>query len=116
MNNAGRGTAPGSATGAGARRAVPGRAGRQGFFSRVRGPGAGPSPRAEVLSVESATADVSITDVLTRRVEPKELTLRGVNLNLRVGADGKVLTTLPSQPAGGGGPVPRIEIDDARVN
>src|SRR5207248_9841320 len=57
---------------------------------RVLEPATGPSPPAEVLSVESATADVSFTDLITRNVAPKELTLRGVNLTLRLDAEGKV--------------------------
>src|SRR5262245_3483013 len=40
---------------------------------RVLEPSTGTSPRAEVLSVESATADVSFADLITRSVAPKQL-------------------------------------------
>lgn len=84
---------------------------------RVLEPSAGTRPPVEVLSVESATADVSFADVLTRSVSPKELTLRGATLNLRLAADGKVLTTLPQAAAGAGrGPVPRVTVENARVH
>src|SRR5207248_3315152 len=84
---------------------------------RVLEPATGPSPPAEVLSVESATADVSFTDLITRNVAPKELTLRGVNLTLRLDAEGKVLTALPHPTAEAGkGPPPRITIENARVH
>jgi hypothetical protein len=84
---------------------------------RVLEPAAGPSPPREVLSVESATADVSLTDVLTRSVAPREVDLRGVSLTLRLDADGRVLTTMPNAPSGGGGgPPPRVTVQAARVH
>jgi hypothetical protein len=84
---------------------------------RVLDPALAGHPDAEVLSVESATADVSVTDIMTGRANPKEVHLRGVHLNLRIGADGKILTTLPAQTggAGGGGPPPTITLDGGEV-
>src|SRR5262249_4947677 len=84
---------------------------------RVLDPALAGRPDAEVLSVESATADVSFTDILTGRANPKQVDLRGVNLTLRIAADGKILTTLPDQTAGGtvGGSVPMINLDGGQV-
>lgn len=71
---------------------------------------------AEVFAVEDADADVSLFDLVTGRVAPQKVRLRGVNLTLRVGADGKVLTALPQMPSGGGsGPLPGVTLTDGRV-
>lgn len=84
---------------------------------RVLDPALAGQPDAEVLSVESATADVSFTDVLTGRANPKTVRLRGVSLNLRISADGKLLTTIPTVTDGGqtGSAVPTIALESGRV-
>ena len=65
---------------------------------------AAPDPnKAEVFAVENASADVSLFGLATSRIAPKTVTLKGVNLTLHVNADGKVITTLPKFPEGGGG-------------
>lgn len=83
---------------------------------RVLDPAGGSTP-IEILSVESASADVTLTDLVTGRTEPKELDLRGVSLTLRIDANGKILTTLPQQTAESktGGPLPRINVENGQV-
>lgn len=76
------------------------------------------SPDAEVLSVDSAEADVSFGEIITGRASPKEVRLHGVHVTLRVGADGKLLTTLPELPAQAQAPpekIPHITLDGGRV-
>ena len=83
---------------------------------RILDPALAGRPDAEVLSVETATADVTFSDLLTGNSSPKELTLRGVRLTLRLDADGKILTTLPAQtPGTGGGTVPHVKLEEAQV-
>jgi hypothetical protein len=85
---------------------------------RVLDPALGNSPDAEVLAVESAAADVSFAELVTGRVRPQEVRLRGVSVSLRLDASGKLLTTLPTLPesqVGGDTPVPRVVVEDARV-
>jgi hypothetical protein len=81
------------------------------FRFRVMDPA---DPRAEVLNVHSASADVSAADLMTGRVSPSALNLKGAVLTLRVGTDGQVLTPLPALP-GTSGAVPTIAIVDGRV-
>lgn len=78
---------------------------------------AAPDPsKAEVFAVDNADADISLFGIATGTIAPKKVTLSGVNLQLHVGADGKVITTLPTMPKGGGaGEVPAIAITDGRV-
>ncbi|HEX4611695.1 MAG TPA: hypothetical protein VH092_26095, partial [Urbifossiella sp.] len=85
---------------------------------RVLDPALGQSPDAEVLAVESASADVSFAELVTGRVKPKEVRLRGVAVSLRLDASGKLLTTLPTfpeSPAGGDTPVPHVAVENARL-
>lgn len=76
-----------------------------------------PDPsKAEVFAVESADADVSLFGFAIGRVAPTKVNLRGANLVLHVGADGKVLTTLPKTPSGTGeGALPAIALTDGRI-
>jgi uncharacterized protein involved in outer membrane biogenesis len=78
---------------------------------------AAPEPsKAEVFAVEQTTADVSLVNLATGHIDPKKVDLRGANLTLHVSADGKVLTTLPKTPAGGGGgALPAITVTDGRL-
>jgi translocation and assembly module TamB len=73
--------------------------------------------KAEVFAVESADADVSLFGLARGHIAPKTVELKNVNLQLHVGADGKVLTTLPKVPegAGEGGPLPAIKLSGGRV-
>jgi hypothetical protein len=71
-------------------------------------------PKSEVLAVRSASADVSVADLVTGRVSPSTVNLSGAALTLRVGPDGQMLTTLPVMP-GMYGPFPEVAIDDGRV-
>jgi uncharacterized protein YhdP len=84
---------------------------------RILDPALAGRPDAEVLSVESASADVSFSDFLTGQSQPTQLTLRGVRLTLRLDADGKILTTLPAQTSTGfgGGNVPTVKLEDGHV-
>src|SRR5207249_26324 len=58
---------------------------------RVLEPAADGRPGAEVLRVESATADVPITALATGNVKPTELKLRGLALTLHFDREGKLL-------------------------
>ncbi|MFO0798090.1 MAG: AsmA-like C-terminal region-containing protein [Gemmataceae bacterium] len=85
---------------------------------RVLDPALPNSPDAEVLAVESASADVSFSELLTGRVHPKEVHLRGVTVTVRLDANGKLLTTLPTLPeaqAAAGGPLPHVVVERAKV-
>lgn len=83
---------------------------------RVLDPALGTSPNAEVLTVDSASADVSFADLITGRAQPHELRLDGVSLLLRMDANGKVLTTIPAQQGGTSrGKIPSIVLNNGRV-
>jgi hypothetical protein len=71
-------------------------------------------PKAEVLNVHSASADVTAADLMTGRVAPSALNLTGAQLTLRVGSGGRVLTPLPALP-GTATAVPRVVITNGRV-
>jgi len=84
---------------------------------RVFDPAAPDPAKAEVLAVESASADVSLFGILRGQFAPTEVDLRGVNLLLHVSADGEVLTTLP-KTSGGGAPgtaTPAITLTGGRL-
>jgi translocation and assembly module TamB len=77
------------------------------------------SPGSEILTVESATADSSLASLAVGG-SPSELKLQGVQVNLRLDADGKLLTTLPktSNTDSGGSnakSIPTVRIDHARL-
>lgn len=80
------------------------------FRFRVMDPA---DPKAEVLNVPSASADVSATDLVTGRVTPSELKFAGPSLTLRVNPRGQVLTPIPPLPAGGA--VPVVVVEGGRV-
>jgi hypothetical protein len=82
------------------------------FRFRVMDPA---DPKAEVLHVPSASADVSATDLMTGRVSPSALNLRGAALTLRVNERGEVLTPLPAMP-GTGSVLPAVAIEGGRVS
>jgi|GEM_PF-4932497 len=81
------------------------------FRFRVMDPA---DPKAEVLNVHSASADVSATDLMTGRVSPSALNFAGASLTLRVSADGQMTTPLPALP-GTTGPFPAIAITEGCV-
>lgn len=78
------------------------------FRFRVLDPG---DPKAEVLTVHSASADVSAADLMTGRVSPSALSVRGMALTLRANEKGEVLTPLPALP-GTAGAFPDVVIAD----
>ncbi len=83
---------------------------------RVFDPAIGTSPGSEILSVASATADVSLIDLVTGNSNPKELRLSGVSVALRMDAAGKLLTTLPTQTiTTGKSELPTITLNDCKV-
>src|SRR5207237_9588483 len=69
------------------------------FRFRVMDPA---DPKAEVLNVHSASADVTAADLMTGRVSPSTLNLSGASLTLRVSPEGQILTPLPALPGSGG--------------
>ena len=81
------------------------------FRFRVMDPA---DPKAEVLNVRSASADVTVADLMSGRVAPSALTLNGAALTLRVDADGQVVTPLPGLP-GAGGAFPAVAIAGGRM-
>jgi hypothetical protein len=79
---------------------------------RVLAPPTAAGPHnVEVLSVESAAADVSFAEVFANRIVPKHVELNGVALTLRVGADGLIQTPIPPIPDGPAGTVPRVVVE-----
>jgi hypothetical protein len=81
------------------------------FRFRVMDPA---DPKSEVFAVRSASADVSVADLVTGRVTPSALNLNGASLTLRVGPEGQLLTTLPSLYASSTS-FPEVAIADASV-
>jgi hypothetical protein len=81
------------------------------FRFRVMDPG---DPKAEVLNVRSASADVSASDLMTGRVTPSALNFKGAALTLRVNADGQLATPLPALP-GASGSFPAVVIEGGGV-
>jgi hypothetical protein len=81
------------------------------FRFRVMDPA---DPNAEVLNVHSASADVSAADLMTGRVSPSALSVRGMALTLRVNEKGEVLTPLPAVP-GTGVTFPAVAIGDGHA-
>ncbi|HUR54532.1 MAG TPA: hypothetical protein VMZ71_10395 [Gemmataceae bacterium] len=75
----------------------------------------GPS-RVEVLSVESAAADVSFAEVFSHRIAPKHVELNGVFLSLQVGPEGVIRTPIPPIADGPAGSVPRVAVERGRVS
>ncbi len=73
-------------------------------------------PQTEIAKVESATADVSLLDLITGQVSPKTIVLKGVSVTLTLDENGRILTPLP-KPGGGNLPagLPNIRIEDAAV-
>jgi hypothetical protein len=81
------------------------------FRFRVMDPA---DPKAEVLNVRSASADVTATDLVTGRVAPSVLNFHNAALTLRVNEQGQVLTPLPGMP-GTNGTFPATAIENSRV-
>lgn len=81
------------------------------FRFRVMDPA---DPGAEVLNVHSASADVTAADLMTGRVSPSELNVRGMAVRLRANERGEVTTPLPAIP-GTKGAFPAVAIDDGHV-
>ena len=82
------------------------------FCFRVMDPA---DPKAEVLNVPSAKADVSAADFMTGRVAPSTLNLKGPSLTLRVGTRGQLRTPVPPLPATTGA-IPAVAIENGRVS
>ena len=80
-------------------------------------PALGSGPDAEILGVDSATADLSLGDLLTGRVMPNEVRLKGVRVAVRLDAAGNLLTTLPKSEGSSGGDVklPVVVVEDGRL-
>ena len=72
---------------------------------------------AEILKVESASADVSLTDLIEQKVAPTELKVESASLTLRVDRNGKLLTQLPASNAAGGSnmKVPAVAVRQATL-
>jgi hypothetical protein len=88
----------------------------QSLAFRVLDPALGAGPDAEILGVDAASADVSLTDLLTGQTMPDEVTLRGVRVALRLDRDGNLLTTLPEAgESAAGGKLPVVAIEGGRL-
>ncbi len=81
------------------------------FGFRVMDPA---DPKAEVLRVPQASADVTATDLVTGRVAPSALNLNGAALTLRVNTAGQLTTPLPAF-AGNGGTVPTVAVEGGHI-
>lgn len=84
---------------------------------RIFDPAAADPSNAEVFAVDRADADISLFGLALGRIAPTSVKLSGVTLTLHVSADGKVLTTLPKTPEGGGegGGLPAITLTNAKL-
>jgi hypothetical protein len=71
-------------------------------------------PKSEVLSVPSASTDLSAADFVTGRVAPSALHVKNPSLAIRVAPDGQVLTPMPWFP-GGHEPFPALTADGVRL-
>ena len=69
--------------------------------------------KTPIVAVDAASADVSALDLL-RGVSPGQVTLGGASIALHFDADGNLLTRLP-RPKTGGGPMPHLHIDGAKL-
>ncbi|MFL5330734.1 MAG: AsmA-like C-terminal region-containing protein [Gemmataceae bacterium] len=81
---------------------------------RVLQPDNSPLAGAQFIAIDSADADVSLLDIIRRRVEPSRLILRGVAVLVELNADGSMVTQLPHNKASGS-PIPSIQLEDARL-
>lgn len=74
--------------------------------------------QGEIFIVQSATADVSLLDLIRGHIDPKNVNLQGITLSLRVDKDGKVITTLPKTPesTGGASSLPVIKLTSGRIS
>jgi|GEM_PF-1490908 len=72
--------------------------------------------KAEILSVDAANADTSLFALVRGDIAPKTVDVHKLTLKLHVSADGKVLTTIPQMPEGGGaGAMPQIDLHDGQI-
>lgn len=71
----------------------------------------------DVVQVESAQTDVSLTDLATGRASPSEVVLKGLALQLRVSKDDKILTTLPvtGDAKGKVGALPTVRLEGGSI-
>ncbi len=75
-----------------------------------------PNAAKEVFAVDSADADISLFGLARGDIAPKTVELKNLNLQLHISADGKVLTTLPDVPAGGGpAAIPAIRLAGGQI-
>lgn len=74
------------------------------------------SLEAPILSVESASADVSLGSILTGHTNPHEVHLKGLELYLRLDSKGNLLTTMPEEKDGRTSTeIPAIYLDSGRI-
>lgn len=75
--------------------------------------------KEEIFAVKSASADLSLLDLICGHINPKKVELQGVTLILRVDAAGKVLTPLPKVSEGTGentASLPAINLGNGRIS
>jgi translocation and assembly module TamB len=65
----------------------------------------------EIMRVESATTDVSLADLVTGRVQPKIINVRGLDLTLHFDAEGRLITKLPQTNGNKFIEIPAIEAE-----
>ena len=75
------------------------------------------SPQAAILSVDSATTDLSLAELVSGQTSPKEIHISGLELALRLDAKGNLQTSLPEQTgtSSTGGEIPTIILDGGRL-
>lgn len=77
----------------------------------------GGSSAGDLLKVGSVETDVTLMQLVSGAVAPTRITLKDAELFLRIDADGKILSPLPTLKAGKGGPkaLPKVHLVNGRV-
>ncbi len=82
----------------------------------IRIPDASAETPTDLLKIGSLETDITLGDLLTGTVAPTVVTTKDVELRLRIGEAGKILSTLPKlKDTGGGGTIPRINLASTRI-
>lgn len=82
---------------------------------RVLEPASEGEQPAEILKVDSVTADVSLADLLAGKVAPTQIMLRGPRLTLEFDKAGKLRTQLPESRVQADTPIPSIVLEDGTL-
>lgn len=83
----------------------------------LRIPDASADPPDDMLRVKSLTTDLSVASFLSGKSAPSQVTVKGVDILLRLDEKGKLLSPLPNPKPSSGGPVavPAVQVSDGRI-